>query len=146
MNSPENAALRAELTFLRDRLEKIERGSPPTDVRAERSMSLTAIFLEDRLKALALAIVAIVFVGFVLVYLQSVLKLVTLAALLAILLQPLVDVDLSQLKSAARGPKLVTSDVCDRPQLLFIWVDAWDADSWFAQGKRHASGASRSLR
>ncbi len=92
MNSPENAALRAELTFLRDRLEKIERGSPPTDVRAERSMSLTAIFLEDRLKALALAIVAIVFVGFVLVYLQSVLKLVTLAALLAILLQPLVDV------------------------------------------------------
>ena len=54
-------------------------------------LSLDAIFLEDRFKTIALAILASVAGMFVLWYLQAVLKVVVIAGLLAILLEPLIN-------------------------------------------------------
>jgi predicted PurR-regulated permease PerM len=57
----------------------------------ERSMSMTAIFLEDRLKTISMAVVLLVAVGFLAWYLQDILKLVLVAGLMAVVLEPVVN-------------------------------------------------------
>ena len=55
------------------------------------ALPLAAIWLEERLKTVSLATVCVVALGFLAWYLQSALQMLLIAALLAVLLEPLVD-------------------------------------------------------